>query len=349
MTESSFDCTEGANDDFNKELVKDVTFDELFGFSYNEAKNAAELIDLLYTNTGFDMDTNDAHVEDELSILSRHDVYICNGTCSAVESIIKNEGKEPLYVECSFKMYWLPDGTPYPASLNYNICFQVSDVELKTYWGSIEVKINNDDGINKLSYAFLTEEDQTTESSESDCSCSENSACGCEDSDCSSDCSTDECSGCENGCDGCESCLEDGCCTENGEPCTCEETDETPDLIETDLILLTPDDTDTYEEYKETVRALPKNEWIREDHCWYYLVETEEEFYDIYYYRIFRAYPEIMKEFISTYDDIPDIFSVYCDRVDPTGAVWGMKICMDTEIERDRCPCGYYALPDDWN
>lgn len=362
MTESSIDCTEGANDGFNKNLVKESTFDELFGFSYNEAGNASDLINLLYTNLGFDIDTSDAYVEDELSVLNRHDTYICNGTCSAVENIVISEGKEPIYKQCDFKMFWLPDGTPYPSSVSYIVCFQINDYEFKTYWGSIEIKVNNDSGINELSYAFETDEDaeELSDMNESEC--------------CGGTCSGG-CTGCENGCDGCESCLEFGCgsacgnsdtdsccgscedtkedtcgCGCSGESCnscsSCSASDT--DLI-TDLIYLSPEDSETFEAYKETVSALPKNEWIYEDHYWYYLVNTEEEFNDIYFYKIFRTYPEIMKEFISTYDDVPDVFCVYCDRVDPTNTVLGIKICIDSEIERDRCPCGYYALCDEWN
>lgn len=353
MTESSIDCTEGANDGFNKNLVKESTFNELFGFSYNEAGNASDLINLLYTNLGFDIDTSDAYVEDELSVLNRHDTYICNGTCSAVENIVTNEGKEPVYKQCDFKMFWLPDGTPYPSSVSYMVCFQINDYEFKTYWGSIEIKVNNDSGINELSYAFGTDEDseEMSDMNESEC-CGE--TCG------------EGCTGCENGCDGCESCLEFGCgsACENscagsccgscedveGDTCGCSgESCNSCSASDIDLIYLNPEDAETFEAYKEAVSALPRNEWIYEDHYWYYLVNTEEEFNDIYFYKIFRTYPEIMKEFISAYDDVPDIFCVYCDRVDPTNTVLGIKICIDSETERDRCPCGYYALYDEWN
>ena len=197
ITSDYTDCMVGGG--YVPENVKDISFVDAFGFSYQGCENMSEFFELARKSSGFDADLTDASYDEEKYKLMKEESYEFNGDSSILYQMLGNMDFDKLLRSESFyTLHVSEDGVKYPSMMTAIVQYEKDGkVVTKTAY---------------LGFLFYNEGDlagcdcgQDSGCGGSDCGSS--SSCGCSDSEEEGSC------GC-NGTDPCPSCGGVGGCLE---------------------------------------------------------------------------------------------------------------------------------------
>lgn len=101
---------------FDDSGVTKVSFDEAFGYSYQDCSDMAEFFELLRRASGFDADMTDAAYEEDKHDDTGEDSYEFNEDCSITDILLGDMDYDELIgSSCSYSLSETEDGRRYPA------------------------------------------------------------------------------------------------------------------------------------------------------------------------------------------------------------------------------------------
>ena len=187
------DCMVGGG--YVPENVKDISFVDAFGFSYQGCENMSEFFELARKSSGFDADLTDASYDEEKYKLMKEESYEFNGDSSILYQMLGNMDFDKLLRSESFyTLHVSEDGVKYPSMMTAIVQYEKDGkVVTKTAY---------------LGFLFYNEGDLAG------CDCGQDSGCGGSDCGSSSSCGCSDSEEEGNGTDPCPSCGGVGGCLE---------------------------------------------------------------------------------------------------------------------------------------
>ncbi len=183
-------------DGFDVSKMKDISFADAFGFSYESCSSMNDFFEFARKASGFDADLYDASYDEEKYDLMKEESYEFNGDSSILYQMMGDMEFDSLLQSRSFySLSSLSDGTKYPQMFTAIVQYEKDGI---TYTKTVY-----------LGFTYFKDEESSS------CGCST----GCEDP-CDDTCSDEKCSDCCTdspcpSCGGTDGCLDDcegDCC-----------------------------------------------------------------------------------------------------------------------------------------